>query len=148
MTKPKSPINVVIAIILVALGVTFIAFAVGAAATASNDGEISERTICTGDIRVPLTIGDPEIGSETSCVIEECGIFDRTFSILPDFLTSEGKIRLVIDGKVQDTASWESSFGANQDFTLESQCLTGADSAEIQLFDEDNHKVDTFEVTS
>jgi hypothetical protein len=104
-------------------------------------GENQEKIICSGNIAVPL-LG---IGSTTlenvNCGVQECSWY-QTLSIFSE----EGTIKLFVDGKVLDTATWKSTLGTNQKFTLESSCVANPQSATIQLYDDNNLVLDSTQV--
>lgn len=112
-----------------------------------GDSKPSYKVHCNGEIEVAYAVGESEL-APPSCNLEKCGVLSKTYSLVPGFLQETGSVHLVVDGKVVDTAKWESTLGKNQQYTLDSACVPEPENIVIKLRNDANHVVDEEEVNS
>lgn len=108
--------------------------------SSEDTGEVEYKIECSGEVRIPLAgLGKTKL-SDVSCRKTKCGWLP--FSIFSE----KGNLKLYVDGEYQDSTTWRSTLGTNQDFTLKSSCLIDPSSAEVVLYDDNNQRLDSLEV--
>ncbi len=125
-----------LAIIILIAGFMTLGSSIGSSIGSSTTAKY--KVSCDGIIDVPASsaIGNPKIKTN-SCQIQECGRF--TLSIFSDPFAQEGNIQLIINNQVQDSSSWSSSFGADQQYELQSSCIPRPSSATVKVRDTDGN---------